>query len=277
MSAIHELRLLVDEIQAPHRREANLFYNKYRFKQFLHEHGVRVPETYFYFTDPEANLEPMRELESFVLKPNSASSGADVYCLTKIAPGQYREIDGRVHPWEFVQGKCRQIMSIKRSGGVLIEEVIESSPEASNFVSKGITGLLDYRCFTLDNRILYSKLRLPRARSENYSNVHRGATPLFVSKDGYIVKDNVFRNTTTVYEGIDLDGVRVPYWDKLRDEVVRIASIFKLPFHSIDICPIKSDEYVVIESEAIPYLGFLYEDSALDLASKIREVRTDPA
>ena len=271
--AIRQLRILVNKVQAPHRKEANLFYNKFKFKNFLSKHGIRVPETYFYFTDPDENLEPVRELESFCVKPCSASSGTDVYILRKEGPGTYREIDGRIHPWSFVEGKCRQIMSIKRSGGVLIEEVIESSPEAAIFVPTGVTGLPDYRCFTLDNKLLYAKLRLPCAKSEGYSNTHRGATALFISSEGIITKDNVFTNTTTIYGKTDLNGVRIPYWDRLKEEVERIASLFKLRFHSVDVVLDKSMRIVCIESEAIPFLGFLHDGAAMDL---VKAIQTNP-
>lgn len=277
MSAIHELRQLVDRVQAPHRKEAALFYNKYRFKQFLHEHGIRVPETYFYFTNPKADLKPVRELDSFVAKPNSASSGTDCYVLFKEGPGQYREIDGRIHPWEFIEGKCRQIMGIKRSGGVLIEEVIESSPEATNFVSKALTGIIDYRFYFLQNKPLYIKMRIPTAKSEGYSNTCRGSTALFVNSAGIVSKDDVFKNTGTVYGDKDLEGVRVPYFDKMNKAAVEVACLFKLRFHSVDICPITSNEYVVLESEAIPWIFPFTERAILDLTDRLKAIRTDPA
>jgi len=253
MSTVRELRELVYEIQKPDRMEGRIFYDKIQFKNFLNKHNIRTPTTFIHILE-ESQIEQIHPLSRFIMKPNRGSQGIDVYNL-EFKDGLYHEISGRTHTWEFIQGKARNILRMRFSGGVVIEEVIEN-PENFKVFNKG-KGIIDFRIYMLDDKILFGKFRVPTLRSEGYANTGRKATAMFVDNKGIIREDDIFNNTSAVHPDtkINYNGQILPYWKEFESTAVRIAELFKLKFHSVDLTIDSNGKACCIESEMIPLLS----------------------
>jgi len=252
---VHNLRNLIHLIQLPDAKESEIFYDKFRFKLLLRDQDILVPNTYDYITEID-DFTHLKYLEEFVIKPNQSSSGINVYLLKKIAPDTYKEIDGRIHDWTFVDGKIKNILGISVCGGVIIEETIHNPPEFDIFNST--KGVIDLRLYMLDDKILMGKFRIPTKKSLGYANTSRKATAMYVNSKGIITEEGMFNNTTTTHPNSDKDfeGRSLPYWEKFAETGVKVARAFDLRFHSVDLTINKKGEACCIESEAIPYLSF---------------------
>jgi len=272
MSLVHNLRLIVAQLQKPDTNEGNLFYNKYKFKKFLSDHNIRTPKTYHFITDPDKV--PNKFPDEFVLKPNNASSGTDVYVLKRINDHEYQEIDGRIHQDVFVQGKIKNILSIQRANGVIVEELIRNPEELKVLLGES-KGIIDLRFYVLFNNILYGKLRIPNSKSKGYANTGRKATAMFVDENGIIGKRNIFRNTTTNHPDIkrSFNKMKVPLWDEFSRTALNVTKLFNLKFHSVDVTIDDQGKGCVCESECIPYLGYYTDPGCLDLMNRIIKYR----
>lgn len=279
MSTVKDLRKAVWALQKGHRKEGKLFYNKYRFKKFIDAQGVRTPYTYRFFTRkrqiPTFDFEGLPE--RFVIKPNMASRGMQVYNLRRLPDGRLQEIDGRIHPADFAPGKVGYILSHKGAGGCIVEEAI-TNPAAFDGLLKGQEGIVDVRLYMLNDVPLYAKARIPTKESFGYSNTGRKAAALFVNADGFIVPDDVFKNTGTRHPdyNIDYKGTPLPCWKEFVRVAVQVAKLFTLPFHSVDMTIAADGKGCVIESEMIPLLSHFTDKGAEELIKKIKEARVAP-
>lgn len=279
MSTVGQLRKAVWRLQKGHKREGILFYNKYRFKNFISERGVKTPVTYEFFRrraqvrDYDFTTLP----QAFVIKPNKASRGAEVYNFRRLPDGRFKEIDGRIHPPDFVAGKIGFILLNRGAGGALVEEAITNPPPFEQFL-KGQQGIVDVRFYMLYDEPLFAKARIPTKQSEGYSNTGRKAAALFVNSDGFIVPDDIFKNTGTRHPDfpIDYKGTPLPKWKEFIRVAVKVAQMFDLPFHSVDMTIAANGEGCVIESEMIPLLSHFTSKGCDVVLEKIKNARVSP-
>jgi len=234
--------------------------------------NIRVPKTYLFLTKiEEFKIDELKDIPCFVVKPNMASCGFDVYNFIKINQESYMEISGRRHDWIFIKEKIKKITTMYNSGGCLIEETIKN-PKEFDIFTMGF-GIIDLRLYMLNDEILYGKLRVPNHESEGYANTGRKADALFVNKDGIIVPDDIFNNTTTICSKRDFKGVKVPFWKELSETSIYTAKLFKLKFHSIDISMNENYEPCIMESEKIPYLGHYTDKGCIELINLLNQTK----
>lgn len=230
----------------------------------MNSFGIRTPITYAYLykNSTDEKIYEIQQLNEFIMKPNFAAQGLDVYCVEKIQTKngiKYREIDGRIHDWSFIIGKIKYMIKIHKF--VLVEERIHNPSYFHPFLN-GIDGIVDIRLYIVDDEIMFGKVRVPIRKSEGYANTGRKATAMFIGPDGIIQEDHIFDNTSPIHPetGLDFIGRRIPMWDSLHRTADIIAKNIAIPFHSIDITlGLTADKTqgnpVIIESEKIPLLS----------------------
>jgi len=136
-------------------------------------------------------------------------------------------------------------------------------------------GIVDFRIYLLYNKdftkkeVIYAKMRCPVKESKGMGNTAKGAIALFVGEDGVVSTTKVFTNTTTKYNKTDYNGVRVPFWDQIKEKAEEVGALFKSPFHSVDLTINNKGEVIVIEGEKIPLLRWHSPEESDRIANHI--------
>jgi len=271
---VHLLRVAVNELQREFQKEGDIFYDKIKFKEKLAKSRMKVPMTYAYMTHIdqfESFWKGQKSIEEFVFKPNHLSQGKYVHVIHK-ENEQYVEIDGSIRSKKYFRQISEKILAEKHARkGIIMEEVIHSHPDLTKL--QGNDGLVDMRLYFLYDVLLFGKLRFPCKLSNFYGNTGRHATAVFVGDDGIIKNTSLMDNTTTSHPdtNINMDGMKVPFWDEFHQTGLIVAKLFKIPFHSVDMTVDRDGNGVVCEAEKIPFLAHFTKRGCVELINIIQE------
>lgn len=261
-------------------KQTGIFYDKIAFSQELKNHGIRTPKIYSIMKTEDQWDQFWAETtknDTFVLKPNSLSRGRGVHVLTKTDNSDvYTHPDGSRVAVSFLKTESVGFVNHKKNWHMMSEERILSDSFFNDY--KVGDGIVDFRIYILDDKVLYAKMRCPTRLSHGLANTSRKGIAMFVS-DGKIIRTDKFKNCTTIHPdiGIDRDGYSIEYWPKIIETATKVAKIFDSPFHSVDLTVNQNGEVVVIEAEKIPTLGhfsaeeskYLYDEIGIWMRSKL--------
>ena len=260
--------------------ERHVFCDKYAFKKLIEENGIKVPETYATLRkekDWDVFWDKVSQYDTFVMKPNRLSEGRGIHVLTR-GEENWFEISGEAVAIATLMkdaiGFLRRRTTAHRDGQkvrniVIAEERVFSHEDFDEFTVDG--GIVDFRMYMLDDEVLYGKMRCPTNKSGGLGNTAKGAIALFVEKG--IISDGkeIFKNTTSRYNGVDMAGREVPFWKEIKECSENVSKIFKSPFHSVDLTIGKDGKATVMECEKIPTLDHFKKPEADRLYEVLEE------
>jgi len=265
--------------------ESKIFYDKLGFKKMMNENNILTPKTYA-IVDRKKRLEKfwdeVKELDTFVLKPDRMSEGRGIRVLEKTDnPEIWREMNGdnisvdTIH--KEIIGHLNRMTNNRRVRGdrnkVFAEERIFVHKSLKDFSI--YNGIVDFRVYVMIDQkfkkkeVLYAKMRCPNKESGGMGNTAKGATALFIDVDGVVKDSDIFNNVTTKYKKTNYSGVKMPMWDKVKERAEEVGALFKSPFHSVDMTVNEDGEVVVIESEKIPLLRYFMDAEAERITNRI--------
>lgn len=277
-ASITKLFHLIRKLDKHMGDERHIFYDKYAFKKLLEKGGIKVPETYATLRKEgewETFWNKCSEYDTFVLKPNRLSEGRGIHVLVK-GEEYWQEINGDNVAVETLKkdsiGFLRRKTTAHRDGQrvkniMMAEERVFSHEDFSPYTV--FDGIVDFRMYLVDDKVLYGKMRCPTKKSKGLGNTSKSAIALFV-RDG-IIHDGreVFKNTSNKYNGVDVTGQEVPHWDTVVKCCEDVAKLFDSPFHSVDLTVNKEGEPIVMECEKIPTLGHFKKEEAKRLHDEL--------
>jgi len=249
-------------------KEISSVSKKVRTKKYLEHHGVVTPKTLAFIPANGVNVNAVLPgdlldgiPDRFVIKPDPGAMGVDVIILSREG-GQYLEPDGTVYPGEKVLSKTAWI--VKANKGLLIEERVEPHPELAALSPYGT--MPDCRFYCMGNKVLFAMMRLPTKRSRGYGNLARGAFPIVSGPDGVTYHSPNFTGSrdSTVHPdtGVDFNGKKMPLWDAMLPQVLRVPPLFNSPFVCVDGTLDSAGRFVVPEITLVPsfttFLGWDY-------------------
>jgi len=271
------LRSAVADLQRGHSKEGEVFYNKMRFKERLAKARIRIPETYGYLRrykeeDYKTFWAGIEGKDSFVYKPNHLSQGRHIYSI-QIVDGQMLEPDGAIRTADFFEKTTKKILNGRHvHRGVYMEERLYCHESLREWYDSD--GIADLRVYMLCDVPLYGKLRLPTKKSHGYGNTGRNATAYYVDFETMEIGETRFMSNisrTHPDTGVNLIGESMPFCQEFINASVRVAKLFKLPFHSVDMTVNEKGEVVVIEGEKIPLLRHFTKSGVIDLLQKMED------
>ena len=274
-ASVTKLYHIIRKLDKHMGNEAHLFYDKIAFQKTMAENDIQIPEIYDTLKK-ESNWDEfwdkVSERETFVLKPNRLSEGRGIHVITKTEdPMIWNELNGDKVSLELLKKDAVGFLRRKTTGHqagtatniMMAEERILSHSDYKDFIL--YDGIVDFRMYLLDDEVIYGKMRCPTVQSKGLGNTAKKATALFI-KDGLIQDgSNLFINVSTKYNGKKMLNKKVPFWDTIEEASVKVAKIFKSPFHSVDLTINEKGEAVVMESEKIPTLAHFKKEEATRL------------
>jgi len=279
-SSITKFFHLIRKLDKHMGKERYVFYDKYAFKKLLEQNNIKVPKTYATLRkekDWSDFWDKVSQYDTFVMKPNRLSEGRGIHVLTK-GEENWLELNGEAVAIATLMkdaiGFLRRRTTAHRDGQrvkniVIAEERVFSHEDFNDYTVDG--GIVDFRLYMLDDEVLYGKMRCPTSNSRGLGNTAKGAVALFV--EGGVIGDGkeIFKNTTSRYNGVDMSGKKVPFWKEIVECSKNVSKIFKSPFHSVDLTVDRDGEATVMECEKIPTLGHFKKPEADRLYAVLEE------
>jgi len=138
---------------------------------------------------------------------------------------------------------------------VMIEERIKIHPK---FKKLAVGGAPDVRVIVYNNIPVMAMLRLPTDESNGKANLHQGAIGLGIDIATGITTHGVYRNRSVKYfpdSNIKVNGITIPYWNKILRMAVETQIISKLNYLSVDMLIDEEKGPVVLELNDQPGLS----------------------
>jgi len=249
--------------------EFRLFNNKIRWKAYLSANGIKVPDTYMFITKPGDFgflWGCRRDMPTFVIKPNHLAQGKGVMVL-EMRDGHYYEMTGEEFTVDRIQESVTKSLSTKTektSCGVLMEERIYSHAEFMN-IFKIDRGLIDIRFYMGWDRMILGMVRVPTVKSRHYANWAQGGAVFHFNHRGTFYNAQDIQHISSVVHpetGMNVEGKKIPFWNKLHGTAVKVAGLFKLPYHTVDMTVDRAGNVVVVEGESCPDLAVFTDKGA---------------
>lgn len=256
-------------------RELSLSKSKYATKLFLQSNGVSVPALYrFASKKSDINESFFKDLpDTFVIKPNYGSCGEHIHTLETLRELEYMEPDGTVFGYQTLRDEVLNYLiddtyqNREYRVGVLVEQRIMPHPDFKLF--SDFNTISDFRILYAGEKIVLAWVRVPTAASRGYGARVNGALALAIDHDGRIttLPDWNFPPPVRTDTGKNLLGIKVPQWDVICRETLKVKKLFKSKVLAVDGCVNADGALVVPEVTFQPdMIGFKGWSWLLELA-----------
>lgn len=200
--------------------------------------------------------------DGFAIKPVQGFGGQGILLVKRPAKekGYFLTVDGKkigtdelmLHTLDIIEGKYSHNNLPDKA---MIEERIKIHPK---FKKLAVGGAPDVRVIVFNRIPVMAMLRLPTEESNGKANLHQGAIGLGIDMATGITTHGVYRNGAVKYfpdTNIKVNGIAVPYWDKILRMAVETEIISKLKYLSVDMLIDEDKGPVVLELNDQPGLS----------------------
>ncbi len=200
--------------------------------------------------------------DGFAVKPVQGFGGQGIMLIKKPAKevGFFWTVDGKkvgmdelsIHAQDVVEGKYSHNNLPDKA---MIEERIKIHPK---FKKMAMGGAPDVRVIVFNRVPVMAMLRLPTEESAGKANLHQGAIGLGIDIATGITTHGVYKNTSIKYfpdTTKKVNGIAIPYWNKILLMAVKTQIVAKLPYMSVDMLIDEEKGPVVLELNDQPGLS----------------------
>lgn len=200
--------------------------------------------------------------EGFAIKPVQGFGGQGILLVRRPAkePGYFWTVDGKkigieeisLHAQDIVEGKYSHN---NLSDKAMVEERIKIHPK---FKKLAVGGAPDIRVIVFNKVPVMAMLRLPTEESAGKANLHQGAIGLGIDMATGITTHGVYKNQQIKYfpdTNKKVNGIAVPYWNKILLLAVKTQMVSKLSYLSVDMLIDEEKGPVVLELNDQPGLS----------------------
>ena len=197
--------------------------------------------------------------EGFAIKPVQGFGGQGIMIIKRQAKEEnfFWTMDGKkigleelsIHAQDVVEGKYSHNNLPDKA---MIEERIKIHPK---FKKLAVGGAPDVRVIVFNHVPVMAMLRLPTEESMGKANLHQGAIGLGIDMATGITTHGVYKNKSIKYFPDDnkkVNGIAIPYWNKILLMAVKTQMVSKLPYLSVDMLIDEEKGPVVLELNAQP-------------------------
>ena len=198
----------------------------------------------------------------FAIKPVQGFGGQGIMLIKRAAKeeGKFWTVDGKkvsvddlvLHTVDIVEGKYSHNNLPDKA---MIEERITIHPK---FKKLAVGGAPDVRVIVFNKIPVMAMLRLPTEESGGKANLHQGAIGLGIDMATGITTHGVYKNTQMKYfpdTNKKVNGIAVPYWNKILLMAVKTQKVSHLPYLSVDMLIDGDKGPVVLELNDQPGLS----------------------
>lgn len=238
--------------------------DKVRTKELAMKEGIPVPKEYFVVRSlreiKKDFFEAIRPYKEFVVKPAHGQCGEGILIVTDVINEHYKLIDGTRMDKDELSYAISTIMSgVFSLGGqqdeALVEYRIKFDPVFDDITFRGVP---DIRVISYYGVPTMAMLRLPTSFSNGKANLHQGGIGAGISIDTGKTNKAVFKNQIiTIHPDtfVDIQGIQIPYWDKILDLASSSYDLTKLVYQGVDIVIDKDLGPLILELNARPGLN----------------------
>ena len=200
--------------------------------------------------------------EGFAIKPVQGFGGQGIILIKKATKenGVFLTVDDKkvyiddlvLHSMDIAEGKFSHNNLRDK---VMIEERIKIHPK---FKKLAVGGAPDVRVIVYNCIPVMAMLRLPTEESHGKANLHQGAIGLGIDIATGITTHGVYKNRSVKYfpdSKIKVNGITVPFWNKILRMAVETQIISKLNYLSVDLLIDEEKGPVVLELNDQPGLS----------------------
>ncbi len=200
--------------------------------------------------------------EGFAIKPVQGFGGQGILLIRKPAKekGYFLTVDGKkigtadlvLHALDIIEGKYSHNNLPDKA---MIEERIKIHPK---FKKLAVGGAPDVRVIVFNRVPVMAMLRLPTEESSGKANLHQGAIGLGIDMATGITTHGVYKNGPVKYfpdTNIKVNGIAVPYWNKILKMAVETEMVSNLKYLSVDMLIDEEKGPVVLELNDQPGLS----------------------
>jgi alpha-L-glutamate ligase-like protein len=198
----------------------------------------------------------------FAIKPVQGFGGQGIILIKRAAKeeGTFWTVEGKkvsnddlvLHTVDIVEGKYSHNNLPDKA---MIEERITIHPK---FKKLAVGGAPDVRVIVFNRIPVMAMLRLPTEESGGKANLHQGAIGLGIDMATGITTHGVYKNNQLRYfpdTNIKVNGITVPYWNKILLMAAKTQRVSRLPYLSVDMLIDKDRGPVVLELNDQPGLS----------------------
>jgi alpha-L-glutamate ligase-like protein len=198
----------------------------------------------------------------FAIKPVQGFGGQGIILIKKPAKeeGKFWTVEGKkvsvddliLHTVDIVEGKYSHNNLPDKA---MIEERITIHPK---FKKLAVGGAPDVRVIVFNKIPVMAMLRLPTEESAGKANLHQGAIGLGIDMATGITTHGVYKNNQIKYfpdTNKKVNGIAVPYWNKILLMAVKTQKVSRLPYLSVDMLIDQEKGPVVLELNDQPGLS----------------------
>ncbi|MGD8514251.1 MAG: alpha-L-glutamate ligase-like protein [Granulosicoccaceae bacterium] len=253
--------------------------DKLRTKRLAEASGIAVPELYG-VVEIERQIAALPELlhdhRDFVIKPARGSGGNGIVVIVGRSKELYRKANGTLMDGREMAHHVSNILSGMYSLGgqpdkMLIEYRVQFDPVFERITYLGVP---DVRIIVFLGVPVMSMVRLPTRMSDGKANLHQGAIGAGIDIATGRTLTAVWRNdiiTEHPDTGNEVNGIQVPYWDRLLALAARCHELAGLGYVGVDIVLDRDKGPLVLELNARPGLNIQIANRA-GLVHRLQQV-----
>lgn len=234
-------------------------------KEVMEKYGVPHPKTIAILENKEEieGYDWLSIKEGFVLKPSDGWGGSGILVIRRPSSlaGEWLLMDGRkvrvndiiLHALDIIEGRYSRNRTADKC---LVEERVKIHPKFNKYAYKGTP---DVRVIVYNKIPIMAELRLPTRESDGKANIHQGALGLGIDMATGIttyaihgLQESVKRIPETNKK---VNGLLVPFWDKILKVAVDAQKVSKLAFVGVDLVLDEEKGPLVLELNDQPGLG----------------------
>ena len=247
------------------RKARSICKSKYATKLLLLNKGIPSAEIFGVLaTSEDVNEFDWHKMEAdFVIKPTNGHAGKGVIAFrnqhkdkehwTDVIGKTWSLDDIKLHCFDILEG---QYSTHGSQHNIIVEERIPIHPKLAKYSYRGTP---DIRIVVFNGVPVMALLRLPTEESEGRANQSQGALGVGIDiGTGITTYAAAHKNQLIKYlpgTKIKLNGIKIPFWDKVLTTAVEAANAANLVYCGVDIFVHKEKGPMIVELNAQPGLS----------------------
>lgn len=240
----------------------NVANDKLQSKKRLSEFKIPVPDTvceYHSRLDCQHLSEDIKNLNSFVVKPNNGSRGQGILVVNGRNETTWFSAGGKALSEHDISRHVQEILAgtfsaMGRTDQAFIEPLLRQHSELNEIADFGLS---DIRIVLSEGHPLACMWRVPTKDSDGKANLHQGAIGVAIdTESGLSVRAERNGESIQIHPDTqaDLIGVQLPFWQDILSMSKRCYKAIPLAYLGVDICIDNQLGPLVLEVNARPGL-----------------------